>query len=351
MSLTIKVVNYLTKDEKFNITISPNDRIIDIRQEIKRRSAYFSDMSHNRIGLFIFIPKELLIGYEEIKNKKNKKKIIRSENNTFDIKGKYPEKMKLSTKNDFKIFESYPYIINNFKNITLYYYDLGIQINTHLANIIEYLAPIIILFIYIIKFLYFDNNKKLNKIQIWTIIMIIFHYLKRVLESIFVHIQINTMELKMFLIECLYYIIYFGLFSQKQIFKIEKDLDNNLKYYYILFFFISEINNYHCHIILRKIRLQNNNNREIPKGNIFSLIYCANYFWEICSWIFISLFCSLKSIYVFTLIGSLVMTLWALEKKEFYNKMLIKKNKKINKNKIRYILFFATISFKKRIFL
>ena len=33
------------------------------------------------------------------------------------------------------------------------------------------------------------------------------------------------------------------------------------------------------------------------------------------------------------------MTLWALEKKEFYNKMLIKKNKKINKNKMAIIPF------------
>ena len=182
-------------------------------------------------------------------------------------------------------------------------------------------------------------KKPLNKIQIWTIIMIIFHYSKRVLESIFVHIQINTMEFKMFLIECLYYIIYFGVYTQKKIFSIENDLEDNYKYLYILLFFVSEINNYHCHIILRKIRLKNCNKREIPKGNIFDFVYCANYFWEICSWFFISIFSSIKAIYFFTVMGGVIMTLWALEKKDFYNKMLFKKYNKINNNKKAIIPF------------
>ena len=106
----------------------------------------------------------------------------------------------LVTKNDLKIFESYPYIINNHKNLTLYCYDLGLQIDTPLANIIEYSSPVIILLLYVLKYFYYDKNNRLNTIQIWTIIMIIFHYLKRVFESIFVHIQINSMEFKMFLI-------------------------------------------------------------------------------------------------------------------------------------------------------
>ena len=335
MSITLKVTNYLKKDEIFNINISEKDRMIDIRKDIQEKSVYFSEKSYNRIGLFIFVPKELLKDNEKDKSKK----IIRTENNKFDIKEKYPERLNLSTKNDLNIFESYPYIINNYKTITLFTYDLGIQIETPIANIIEYSAPIIILLFYIIKYIYIDKNKPLNKIQIWTIIMIIFHYSKRVLESIFVHIQINTMELKMFLIECLYYIIYFGVYAQKKIFSIENDLEDNYKYLYILFFFVSEINNYHCHIILRKIRLKNCNNREIPKGNIFDFVYCANYFWEICSWFFISIFSSIKAIYFFTVMGGVIMTLWALEKKDFYNKMLFKKYNKINNNKKAIIPF------------
>ena len=336
MSITLKVTNYLKKDEIFNINISEKDRIIDIRKDIQEKSVYFSEKSYNRIGLFIFVPKELL---KENEKDNKSKKIIRSENNKFDIKEKYPERLNLSTKNDLNIFESYPYIKSNYKTITLFTYDLGIQIETPIANIIEYSAPIVILLFYTIKYIYFDKNKPLNKIQIWTIIMIIFHYSKRVLESIFVHIQINTMEFKMFLIECLYYIFYFGVYAQKKIYSIEYYLEDNYKYLYILLFFVSEINNYHCHIILRKIRLKNCNNREIPKGNIFDFVYCANYFWEICSWFFISIFSSIKAIYFFTLMGGVIMTLWALEKKEFYNKMLFKKYNKINNNKKAIIPF------------
>ena len=337
MSLKIKVINSHQKDEIFYISISENDRMIDIRKEIQKKSVYFSEMSYNRIGLFIFIPKDLLVDLEKEKNKSKK---INSKKNFFNTIENSPEKMKLSNKNDFKILESYPYIKNNYKKIILYSYDLGMQISTPLANIIEYSAPIFILIFYIIKYFYFDdNNKKLNKVQIWTIIMIIFHYTKRVFESVFVHIQINTMEFKMFLIECLYYILYFGIYAQKKIFTNVKDIDNCFNYCFILLFFISEINNYHCHIILRKIRLINSNSREIPKGNIFNLVYCANYFWEILSWVFISLFSSIKAIYFFTFMGSVVMTLWALEKKEFYNKLLLKKYNIINNKKMAIIPF------------
>ena len=337
MSISIKVINYNQKDEIFYLTITENDRMIDIRKDIQNKSVYFTEKSYNRIGLFIFVSKDLLEDDEKDKNKS--KKIIRTQNNSYDLKQKYPEKLNLSTKNDLKFFDSYPYIIKNYKTLTLYCYDLGFQIYTPLANIIEYSSPIIILLFYIYKFFYYDKNQQLNKIQIWTIIMIIFHYTKRVFESIFVHIQINTMECKMFLIECLYYILYFGLYAQKHIFTIEKDLYNNIEYLYVILFFISEINNYHCHIILRKIRLENPNNREIPKGNIFKYVYCANYFWEICSWTFISLFSSINSIYLFTIMGGIIMTLWALAKKEFYDKMLFKKYNRINYNKKAIIPF------------
>ena len=167
--------------------------------------------------------------------------------------------------------------------------------------------------------------------------MITFHYSKRVYESIWIHIQINTMELKMFFVECLYYILYFGIFAQKQIFDI--DINHRPSFIFVILFFISEINNLHCHIILRSIRLNNKFQREIPTGNIFNLVYCANYFWEICSWLSLSIYSSLKSFYFFTFMGGVIMSMWALEKKNFYTKMLHKKNLDINKNKMAIIPF------------
>lgn len=335
-SPTIKVINSLNKDEVFYISITENDRMIDLRKEIQKHSVYFSEMSYNRIGIFILIPRELLPKPKEVK----KKKVSRIGYNIYDIKEKYPVRMKLSVKNDYKIFENYPYIKNNYNNLTLYTYDIGYQINTPLANFIEYSGPIFILFFYIIKYKFFySNSYTFTNVQKWTIIMIIFHYIKRVYESLFIHIQINTMEFKMFLVECLYYIVYFGIFAQKQIFKITKEINSNTLYMLVFAFLISEINNFHCHVILRKIRLENSNKREIPKGNLFNYVYCANYFWEICSWSFISFVSGCKSIYCFTFMGGAIMTLWALEKKELYNKMLIKKNIKINNDKKAIIPF------------
>ena len=41
MSILIKAINYSEKDEKLNITISENDKIIDIRKNIQKKSVYF----------------------------------------------------------------------------------------------------------------------------------------------------------------------------------------------------------------------------------------------------------------------------------------------------------------------
>lgn len=338
MSITLKVVNSLNKEEVFEISITEKDRIMDVRKEIQKKSVYFSDMTYNRIGLFILLPKELVENQEDKKN--SSKKVSRSSEGTFDLNKKYPVKMNLSSKNDLKLIDSYPYIKENSTKLVLYTYDLGFQINTPLANFIEYSSPVFILFLYAIIF-NDDPNQGYNYIQIGTMAMICFHYVKRVFESLFIHIQINTMELKMFFVECLYYILYFGIYSQKKIFteiSEQKDI-SKWKYLFIVLFFISEMNNFHCHIILRKIRLYNYNEREIPKGNLFSLIYCANYFWEICSWLFISLFSSIKAIYFFTFMGAVIMTIWALEKKKFYHKMLYKKYGRIKENKKAIIPF------------
>lgn len=325
----INLVNSLNKEEKFSITLTDKDRIIDLRKEVQHKSAYFSSLSYNRIGFFIYLPQELAssLNAEESSKKKVKRDINK---NNFDIKDKYPIKTKLSYKNDFKIFDSYPYIKENSDKIILYIFDIGMQIETPLANFIEYSGPIFILIFY---YYYYKNSiKKYNFTQIWTMTLISIHYFKRVIESLFVHIQINTMEMKMFLVECVYYIIYFGIYSQRKIFTNLNYSDNEnknenifqIKSIFIILFFICESNNFYCHVILRKIRLNNCNKREIPYGNLFKYVYCANYFWEISSWICISVFSGLKAIYFFTFMGAVIMSFWALEKKKLYQKMMIK---------------------------
>lgn len=201
--------------------------------------------------------------------------------------------------------------------------DQGPQIETDTANVIEYACPIIVFIVY---FIYF-YPRNLNSNQYITIAMSIFHYAKRVFESIFVHIHTKTMALSMLGIECIYYTGFYAFFCGWNIFTNKYAEVGQREILLLLLFIFSELNNGHCHLILRKIRLNNINNFQIPKGNVFEYVYCANYFWEVLSWLSFSMFCKLWSCYLFTLFGFIVMASWAYEKRASYIKYLKNSNK------------------------
>ena len=273
MSKTIKII-YEKENEKFNIELTESDIIFDLKKIVF--SNIKGSIPISQIGLFFYYDK----------TKKIKQNI--SLNN-----------------NSLCLFSEYPKLKDTDK---IYLFDTGKQIEIITANIIEYLGPIITFLIY--TSYYGFNN--FSKVQYFSFIMSNFHFLKRIFESINIHIHNKTMELKMLIIECIYYIIYYGIFCEYYLFN-NKNLkwDNKSHLGWFIIFFFCEINNFICHIYLRNIRISN-----------------PNYFWEIGSWICICFFTKLKSIMFFTFIGAFVMTSWALEKKKMYNKKFGLKNKK-----------------------
>ena len=90
---------------------------------------------------------------------------------------------------------------------------------------------------------------------------------------------------------------------------------NNWKYVFFALFFIFEFMNFLCHMVQKKAKEESNGDYKILPGVYgFQFITCANYFWEILSWIMFSLFANTISFYIFTLCGFAIMTKWALEK-------------------------------------
>ena len=290
MSKNFKII-YEKENIKFNIEINESDIIFDLKKIININIKGAIPIS--QIGLFFY----------HDKNKKLKQNIS-------------------LTNNSLSLFNEYPKIKEIDK---IYLYDTGKQIEIITGNIIEYLGPIITFFIYT-SYYGFTN---FSKVQYFSFIMSNFHFLKRIFESINIHIHTKTMELKMLIIECIYYIIYYGIFCEYYLFN-----NKNLKWeskihlgWFIIFFFC-EINNFICHVYLRNIRISNPGEIKIPEGNLFSYICCANYFWEIGSWICISFFTKLKCIMFFTFMGAFVMSAWAIEKKQMYVKKFNLKDKK-----------------------
>ena len=257
-------------------SISQSDIVYDLKKQIFQKS---SCIPLNRMGL-----------YYKINGKR-----IELNSNSSNLKNNLPSTSQL----------------------IIYAYDIGITLPINIANVIEYSGPILTFFIFFIYYQWYLQNQ-CSTITIISFILSTLHYAKRVFESIFVHIHSKTMQLKMLIIECIYYIGYYGIFCGYFIFTNNKKLNYYTDILGIILFFVSEFNNFQCHIILRIIRLKSTIDKKIPKGNLFNYICCANYFWEVCSWISLSVITGLKCVWGFTIIGFLVMTLWGIEKRKGY---------------------------------
>lgn len=325
MSIKLPIINSCQKDEKFEITLNETDTVKDLKLQIFKLSVYFSELSMSRIGFFFYMEKPQCVKEQEQTSNLRKKSFI-------DLLNVI--KVKIPNDNSLVILKAFPYLVqlseqnhtlftnsesNKIKpKFILYLTDLGIQIPTVYANFVEYSMPAVLTAVFMF---YIHDYNYLYNYQIVTGLMIMFHYIKRVFETLYIHIQINTMELRMFIIECIYYIGFFGIVVQSYLFMDGANVQVTI-FKIIIFniFIFSELNNFACHMILRKIRIPNKFNREIPRGNLFEYVYCANYFWEICSWLSISLFCEAISMFIFCILGAVIMSCWAVEKKIKYEK-------------------------------
>lgn len=86
--------------------------------------------------------------------------------------------------------------------------------------------------------------------------------------------------------------------------------------------------NLNCHLILKNLRNKSDTVvsarkvRGIPQGGGFQFVSCANYFWEVASWVFFSIFTRCYTSYFFLGCSFYQMTVWALEKHRRYRKEL-----------------------------
>lgn len=159
--------------------------------------------------------------------------------------------------------------------------------------------------------------------------LIVLHYLKRLLESKFVHIHADRKKIKFseFFGLFFFYSILGGVGICSEIYYRNLNLfdfwfSDFFVFFFIFLFFVFEILNFFCHFKLRKLRIEIENGkqiitnkRKIPKGLFFDHIISPNYTFEIFSWV---CFCFLSRSFVcifFTAMGGLTMYNWGVEKK------------------------------------
>jgi len=155
--------------------------------------------------------------------------------------------------------------------------------------------------------------------------MLIGHYVKRELETLFVHRFSNaTMPFfnifknsSHYYLLCGFNIMYFfmhPLYTQPEW------ADRQATYVCVGFFCFFEFMNLMCHITQMNLRTPGTKERKIPHGWGFDQISCANYFWESLSWLTFAIYSQCFGAYLFWLVSTAQMLDWALKKHRNYKK-------------------------------
>ncbi|XP_072402933.1 probable very-long-chain enoyl-CoA reductase art-1 [Diabrotica undecimpunctata] len=209
--------------------------------------------------------------------------------------------------------------------------DLGPQIGWNTVFLLEYAGP---LFIYAaVSFrpwiLYGDNASNSTftttaKIALgcWSI-----HYLKRILETLFVHrFSHGTMPIRNLFKNCGYYwgfCLYVAYHINHPLFTPPPLVFQAVG---LLLFAVCESGNLATHLLLRNLRPAGSTVRKIPRPDgcplniLFDFVSCPNYSYEVGSWIGFTILTSCIPAGLFTAAGFYQMTLWALGKHKNYKK-------------------------------
>lgn len=212
----------------------------------------------------------------------------------------------------------------------LYVKDLGPQIGWKTVFLAEYAGPLLAyLLLFQRPWIFYGNapDKPMSQTAYIACVCWSIHYIKRLLETIFVHrFSHATMPLRNLFKNCSYYWL-FAMYVAYYVNHPEYTEPNTLQVYVGLAgFALAEAGNLSIHISLRNLRPAGTTTRKIPKptGNpftkLFDFVSCPNYFYEVMAWLSFALMTQCVAALLFALAGMYQMTIWALGKHSNYKK-------------------------------
>ncbi|GAM84436.1 hypothetical protein ANO11243_024320 [Dothideomycetidae sp. 11243] len=208
----------------------------------------------------------------------------------------------------------------------IYVKDLGPQIAWQTVFLIEYIGPAAIHpLIYYLRPYLFRNAGAPSYAQSLSCLIITLHFLKRELETLFVHRFSNaTMPARNIFKNSAHYWVLGGANIAYWIYKPGSptaQLTNPLIIYTgLALFAIGELGNLSTHLTLRGLRSAGGKERGIPQGLGFDMVTCPNYTFETLAWIGIWMVTFSLSTAVFAVLAVGQMYLWALKKESRYRK-------------------------------
>jgi len=165
------------------------------------------------------------------------------------------------------------------------------------------------------------SKDELNWVQILALGCWTAHYVKREVETLFVHrFSHDTMPLSNLWRNSGYYWlagILAGYFINHPLYTPPSDIQ---VYIGFSIFVVSEICNAICHLMLRNLRPAGSRDRKVPKGFLFDYVTFPNYTFEVLAWIGFSIMTKTAAAYLFTAIGFYMMYTWGKAKRIKYIK-------------------------------
>ncbi len=220
----------------------------------------------------------------------------------------------------------------------LVFKDLGPQIGYRTVFVVEYAGPMIIMALYALfsnriffssvpsVALSIEESARTRGVQLLFVWLFILHFVKRELETFFVHkFSRPTMPLRNIFKNCSYYwcfaavIGYFLCHPSYVAPSPSSFLSSPTAAAALMIIF--EAGNLAVHVQLSSMRREEGDtSRNVPQGPLFSLVSCPNYTFEILAWVAFSLGTGLWASWAFTAVGLAQMTQWALKKHKDYVK-------------------------------
>lgn len=225
--------------------------------------------------------------------------------------------------------------------------DLGPQLGWRTVYIIEYLGPLLIhpIFFYGLGSYY---NIEYTQTQTFAFYFAVLHFLKRELETIFIHRFSNaTMPAFNIFKNSGHYWILSGFnlaifiyhtpsitsdsAVKNFLFKVN-DLSPTYNYLLALLWAFAELSNLKTHLTLSSLRSGNDTKKySIPYGYGFTWCSFPNYFFESVAWVAYALLVGNWSAWLFLVIGSGQMYIWAVKKHKRYLKTFGDEYKKLKR--------------------
>ncbi|KAI9485448.1 MAG: 3-oxo-5-alpha-steroid 4-dehydrogenase-domain-containing protein [Benjaminiella poitrasii] len=242
----------------------------------------------------------------------------------------YPERQRLTT-SDKKPLDAGKTLqeLGIDESTPIYFKDLGPQIGWRTVFLIEYAGPLFIhpIFYYGSKLIY-GANMTHSPMQTWTYYLVMLHFLKRELETAFVHrFSHGTMPFRNVFKNSAHYWLLSGVnlafwvygpwFSQGRNAAVRNDV---WLFGSIAVWAWAEISNLITHVTLRNLRPPGTRVRAIPYGYGFDLVSCPNYLFEFIAWTAICFLTTSWSAFLFNIVATGQMYVWAVKKHKNYRK-------------------------------